>query len=176
MRGGRAAAWLLCLGLALGLVACATPVPRSTPDLSGRLAVRVAGDAARSLSAAFELTGNAQAGSLALTSPLGTVLAQARWAPGRATLQTPDGQSQHASLDDLAEAALGERIPLAALLDWLHGRPWAGAPALPLPAPATGFSQLGWQVDLARRADGWVQAQRDQPPPQVTVRARIEPP
>jgi outer membrane lipoprotein LolB len=168
------AAALLCAVLA----GCATPPgpPNPTPELSGRLAVRVAGDAARSLSAGFALTGNAQAGQLALTSPLGTVLAQARWAPGLALLQTPDTRSEHASLDDLAEAALGERIPLAALVDWLHGRPWAGAPAQPLPAPAIGFSQLGWQVDLARHAEGWVLARREQPAPEVTVRARIEQP
>ena len=168
--------WAAGVLAAAVLGGCATPaaVPRMTPEMSGRLALRVAGDASRSMSVAFELSGDAQRGQLGLTSPLGTLLAMALWEPGRARLQTPDHTSEHDSLDALAEAALGERIPLAALLDWLRGRPWAGAPHQPLPAPQQGFLQLGWQVDLARRAEGWVQAQRDQPPPQLTVRARIE--
>ena len=57
--------------------------------LSGRLSVRVeagAGVEAKTLSAAFELAGTPETGRLDLSTPLGTVLARARWQPGQARL------------------------------------------------------------------------------------------
>jgi outer membrane lipoprotein LolB len=67
---------------------------------------------------------------------------------------------------------LGETLPLAALFDWLRGRPWPGAPSRPVAAPP-GFEQLGWRVDLARFAEGQVDARRDRAPA-VNVRARLD--
>ena len=67
-----------------------TPAPGAVDDtLSGRLSVQVAahGDApARNVSAAFDLRGGAERGELQLTSPLGTVMAQARWSPSEVLL------------------------------------------------------------------------------------------
>ena len=81
----RAPAWLP-LVVAVLLAACATPppAPGEAPWTSGRLIVRVdesAGQAAQSLSAAFELRGDGESGELRLNSPLGTRVVQARWAP-----------------------------------------------------------------------------------------------
>ena len=98
--------------------------------LAGRLAVRVEahdGTAARSENAAFELQGSAQAGRLDLSTPLGSVLAQARWAPGSVVLATPQGERSFTDLDALTQEVLGESVPVAALFDWLRGRPWPGA-------------------------------------------------
>ena len=81
MRHGAAIAGALALAWLSG---CAT-TPGSAPELAGRLAVRVEafeGAPARSLSTQFELRGNAQAGELQLTTPLGSTAAQARWRPG----------------------------------------------------------------------------------------------
>lgn len=122
------------------------------------------------MSAAFELRGNGERGELRLNSPLGTRVASARWSPGVAVLTTQDGEQGFADLEELSRRALGENLPLAALPDWLAGRPWAGAPHT---VAAAGFEQLGWQVDLARRGEGWVQARRAAPPA-VLVRVRIE--
>jgi outer membrane lipoprotein LolB len=111
-------------------------------------------------------------GELRLTTPLGTTAAQARWRPGSAELTTPEATRGFADLDALAEALLGEALPLAALIDWLRGRPWPGAPSA---ASAAGFEQLGWRIDLSRIAEGWVLAARERAPA-VSVRARLEQP
>ena len=111
-------------------------------------------------------------GRLDLTTPLGNVLAQARWAPGTVVLKTPQGDDRFADLDALTREVLGESLPVAALFDWLRGRPWPGAPSSPTRRP-TGFEQLGWVVDLARFDEGWVAA-RACTPPVVTVRARLD--
>jgi len=159
------------------LSACASLSPPHTQGsqlLSGRLSLRVDSEPARALSAAFELSGDARVGALVLTSPLGATLAQARWAPGEAVLETPSTRASYADLDTLAEQALGERVPLAALFDWLRGRPWSGAFSQGLPAGEPGFTQMGWRVGLARYAEGWVEARRDAAPV-VTMRARLDP-
>ena len=146
----RAPAWLP-LVVAVLLAACATPppAPGEAPWTSGRLIVRVdesAGQAAQSLSAAFELRGNGESGELRLNSPLGTRVVQ------------------------LSRQALGEALPLAALPDWIAGRPWPVAPHV---MAAEGFEQLGWSVRLARLAEGWIEARRAAPP-QVLVRVRLD--
>ena len=46
------------------------------------------------MTAAFELQGRPEAGELNLSTPLGTVLGQARWAPGSVVLVTPQGRPQ----------------------------------------------------------------------------------
>jgi outer membrane lipoprotein LolB len=166
------------LGLITALAGCASlqkPHAEGMQVLTGRLSVRVESDPVRALSAAFELSGNAREGAMALTSPLGNTLAQARWKPNDVMLETPGSQQRYPDLDTLAERALGERVPLAALFDWLRGRPWSGARSEALPNGDAGFSQLGWRVGLARYAVGWVEARRDAPPA-VTMRARLDGP
>lgn len=166
---------------ALAMTACAS-VPQGTAPvageaLSGRLAVRVEaheGAAARSENAAFELRGNAQDGQLNLSTPLGSVLARARWAPGTVVLATPQGEQRFADLDALTQEVLGESVPVAALFDWLRGRPWPGAASVASAAQADpGFAQLGWWVSLARFDEGLVVARRDSAPT-VTVRAKLD--
>jgi len=127
---------------------------------------------AQNLSAAFDLRGNGDTGELRLVSPLGTSLAHARWAPSWVRLQTADGERSFDNLNDLAREALGEALPLAALPDWLAGRPWPGAAHMPA---AEGFEQLGWQVQLTRRAEGVVEARRAAAPA-VLLRIKLDPP
>lgn len=181
------------LSLSLALLGCATPTPppprqiNAGEVLSGRLAVVVAdmpathaGDAqpapAQSLSAAFELRGSAQAGSLDLISPLGSIMAQAVWSPQGATLQSNRGRERYEDMDSLTRDMLGESLPVGALFDWLRGRPWAGAPSQPNKAPSPeGFTQMGWQVDLSRFTQAVVLAERERAP-KVTLRARLDRP
>ncbi len=169
----RIAAALGALAMLAGCAALQTPHAEGAQVLTGRLSVRVDSEPVRALSAAFELSGNSRVGALALTSPLGNTLAQARWKPEEAVLETPGSLQRYPDLDTLAEQALGERVPLAALFDWLRGRPWSGARSEPLPDGEAGFSQLGWRVGLARYAEGWVEARRAAPPA-VTMRARLD--
>lgn len=163
------------------LAAC-QQLPRLPPSLapttadqhrSGRLAVRVQGNTARSFTADFELDGSPSAGQLSLSTPLGTRMAEAQWQPGRAWLSSNDGVREFSDLDGLAQEALGERVPLAALFDWLAGKPSPVAASATLAPPAEGFSQLGWEVRLEGWRDGLVVATR-LTPPTVTVRAKLD--
>ncbi len=125
---------------------------------------------AQSMSAAFELQGDGSHGELRLFSPLGTRLVTASWSALGAQLSTPEGARSFDSLDALAEQALGQSVPLAALPDWLAGRPWAGADHQLGPE---GFEQLGWQVTTLRLAEGQLDARRAAAP-SVLLRVRLE--
>jgi outer membrane lipoprotein LolB len=103
---------------------------------------------------------------------MGTVLAQARWRPGEVWLKRSDGERRFATLTALADEVLGEPLPLGALLDWVRGRPWSGAPSTRLPGGGNGFQQLGWTIDLAQWPQGLVVARRAAPPV-VTVKAKL---
>ncbi|MFG6430560.1 outer membrane lipoprotein LolB [Roseateles sp. LYH14W] len=167
----RAAAVILALALAgCAQVPQAPPAASTEARLSGRLSVTVAGTVHNRGSggaASFELIGDAQAGRLDLTSPLGTLVARASWQPGLVSLQTPDGERRFDDLDALTREMLGETVPVAALFDWLNARPW---PAAPHQKTANGFEQLGWRIEpklpalvATRLAD-----------PVVTLRARLD--
>ena len=166
--------------LALLLGGCATVEPAAPvaggATFAGRLSVQVdEGETtpARSFSAAFDLRGGPAAGTLGLSTPLGSMLAEARWRPGSVVLVTPQGTRRFADLDDLTREVLGESVPVEAWFDWLHGRPWPGA-ASTSQAAGGSFSQLGWSVDLSRLAAGAVVASRQQPLPTVAVRIQLD--
>jgi len=161
------------LCMAAVLAGCAAP-PRA-PDSAagatgadavrerwnGRLALQVEDAPSQSFYASFELVGSADTGSLTLTTPIGSTAAVLRWAPGSATLQQC-GKSEpqrFASLDDLASRATGTPIPVAALFDWLAGKP-AAVP--------------GWIADLSAQPDGRIVATRQQPLPVATLRVVLE--
>lgn len=176
-------AWAALAGLGtaglLGLAGCASVVPEAQPALSGRLALRVGafGDQAeRGVNASFDLLGTAERGELRLATLLGPQIAVARWAPGEATLQSSDGEQRFASLDALALAVLGEALPLQAWPDWLRGRPWPGAAVQRDAATPDAFEQLGWHIDLAREAEGFVTASRAAraDAPAVVLRVRLD--
>lgn len=140
----------------------------------GRLAVRVAAtetQPADAFSAGFELRGNGDAGELVLTTPLGTRAGVARWSPAGAELDDGQGARRYATLDALAQDVFKQDLPLAALPDWLAGRPWPAAPAL---ATEQGFHQLGWEVDLTRHAQGELRAARAAPPA-LSLTVRLSP-
>ncbi|MFT3718026.1 outer membrane lipoprotein LolB [Pseudorhodoferax sp.] len=153
----------LLLAAALGLAGCAAlPPPADYPLLwAGRLALQIASDPPQSFNAAFELRGAPQAGELRLYSPLGSTLAELRWAAGRAELLARGELRLYDSIDALTEDATGTSLPLAALFAWLDGRP-ADVP--------------GWQADLSRIADGRLSARRDMPLPPAELRVVLQQP
>ena len=167
-------------GLALGvavtsLAGCANrpPPAADATDLAGRMILQIGAtpsQPARQWSAGFELRGTARAGELDLTSPLGTLVAQARWQPGMVELSQGAERLRFDSLPDLARQLLGEAVPLEALFDWLRGRP---GPQAPHEATNSGFLQLGWDVDLTGLAAGTFTARRTSEPT-ITLRARLE--
>ena len=157
------------------LQGCSLLQPRAAAPgwTQGRLLVRVdatTSQDAQSASAAFELRGSGNSGELRLNSPLGTRVATATWSPGRARLTTMDGDRSYASLDELSRQALGQPLPLAALPDWLAGRPWPEAAHQTTPE---GFDQLGWQVNTVQRTQGLVEARRAAAPA-VLLRVRLD--
>lgn len=165
---------------ALAATGCATIAPLAPSNgaeaLSGRMVLRVeasGAEPAHALTAAFDLRGDARTGALALSTPLGSMLAQARWSAAEVVLATPQGSRRFADLDGLTHEVLGESVPVEAWFDWLHGRPWPAAPSTTVPT-GSGFEQLGWQVDLARVDAGAVVATRRTPGPVVTVRIQLD--
>lgn len=171
------------LALTAVLSGCAS-VPTSGERLpgeliAGRLSVRVEATqaaAARVMNAGFELEGDGRLGRLSLATPLGTMLAQIRWSPGSAVLVTPQQTTPYADLDTLTSELMGESVPVAALFDWLRGRPWPGAPTEAAgDASEPGFRQLGWRVSLGSFGEALVVARRERAPT-VTVRAKLDTP
>lgn len=145
---------------------------------SGRLAIRIDAvqpdESPRSSTAFFELLGEPERGELRLSNSLGTTLAVAYWQPGDAWLRAEGETRRFSDLDELTREMVGEPLPVAALFDWLRGRPWPGAASEPLAEGESGFTQLGWRVELARAGDGLITAVRPAAP-SVTVRARLDP-
>lgn len=168
-RHGPGRGWLRCLLgslFAITLVAgCAVPISttsqndKNNQNWSGRFALRVLSDPEQSLSAAFTLSGTAQAGTLLLFGPLGNTLAQLRWSEQGGWLERGGQTQTFASAAELLRAATGTEWPLEALFDWLAGR------ATELP---------GWQLDLSQHSAGMLSAQRHQPQPALTLRLRLD--
>jgi len=138
-----------CLGGLLALAAGCAPLPvrRDEADTwTGRLSVRSGDNPPRLWAATFRLEGTPKTGRLFLYGPLGASVAQAEWAPGQAVLDTGREQHRYDDLDALTEGLLGERVPMAALYDWLTLAPVRDVP--------------GWSVDASQRERGLLRADR----------------
>ncbi|MBS0339271.1 MAG: hypothetical protein JSS56_02020 [Proteobacteria bacterium] len=125
------------------------------------MSLRVDSAPPQSFSAFFDLRGNAKAGQLQLTSPIGSTLGLAKWSPGMATLQTGSDIRQFDSIELMIEAATGAAIPLDALFGWLDGQQQ---------------SVPGWRADLSQVGAGRLQALRDSPTPTADLRIVFERP
>jgi outer membrane lipoprotein LolB len=129
------------------LGACATlteaPIPSGGFELSGRVAVRYAKEA---LSGRIFWRHSDNAEELLITSPLGQGLARITRVHGGFLLVAGDGKEYRAAdAEGLTEQALGWRLPLAGLADWVQGRPNRSRP-------------YEWLGDTGRelRQDGWL--------------------
>ena len=155
---------LLALSLLLGLGACAQapvrpPAADGVQSWSGRLALQIEDARAQSFAAGFDLTGDAQAGEMKLTNPLGGILAVLAWTPGSATLRSGNDNRLFPSVDALAAHVTGTPIPVAALFDWLRG--------INTPVP-------GWEADLSQLAQGRLRARRTEPLPTADLRLAFD--
>ena len=155
---------VLALALSSALLAAGCATPRMTPVdanayWSGRMAIQVLKNPPESLSAGFELQGSAQAGEMVLLSPVGTTLARLEWTSQGARLAQGQQQIDSTSLQRLAARLTGTELPIAALFEWLAGRP-AEAP--------------GWQVDLSAHAQGRISAERREPSPGAVLRIALD--
>ena len=141
----------LALGFAAAAVlgACASlsesgrPIPGGF-ELSGRVAVRYGKDAA---SGRIFWRHSNDADELLITSSLGQGIARINRERDRFRLVTGDKKEYRAdNAEDLTEQALGWRLPLAGLSDWVQARASPGRPA-----------EMQGDVDkgLELRQDGW---------------------
>lgn len=146
------------------------PIPlevTTSASWRGRLALRVDSDTpqlpdqprGQSFFAGFELTGSAQAGELALFTPLGTTLATLVWSPTSGQLRTGAESRQFESLGAMVRQATGTEIPVAELFSWLTGK---------------NVAVPGWQVDLSHYSEGRVVARRDNPLPTAELKLVFE--
>lgn len=117
--------------------------------LSGRVAVKY-GDEAASGSISWQ---HAPASDdLLFSNPLGQGVAHIVRRDGLVNLTTSDKKVYQAGdVESLTEKALGWRLPLAGLPDWVRGRAAAGAPAQTRLDQAQRLAELrqsGWLVDF----------------------------
>lgn len=146
------------------------PKPSTSVDttmaLQGQMGIKLGAwqdEPAKGMSFGFFFQGQVERGSLALMTPLGSQVAQIDWTPTAATLRRigPGGGEdlRRGGIEELAEAALGEALPLQTLVHWMQGHP---DPALPhSPRTQAGlFEQRGWLIDTRERAQGRVLATR----------------
>ena len=155
---------VLALALSSALLAAGCATPQLTPVdanayWSGRMAIQVLKNPPESLSAGFELQGSAQAGEMVLLSPIGTTLARLEWTPQGARLVQGQQQVDSPSLQRLGARLTGTELPIAALFEWLAGRPAEAA---------------GWQVDLSAHAQGRISAERREPSPGAVLRIALD--
>ena len=152
----------LALTLALMATGCASP-RLSTTDAnaywSGRMAIEVLKEPPETLSASFELQGSAQTGEMVLLSPIGTTLAVLKWSVQGAQLTQGQQQIESSNLQSLGTRLTGTELPIAALFEWLAGRP---------------ADAYGWEVDLSGHAQGKITAQRQQPAPGAFLRIALD--
>jgi outer membrane lipoprotein LolB len=133
-----------------------TPAGSAQAELwSGRLSLQVHSEPVQSFSAGFELKGSPEKGELLLSSPLGNTLLAARWTPLEAVLEEAGKTRKFSNIDALIEQSTGAALPVAALFDWLHGKPG---------------QQQGWTADLGQLAQGRISAQRSKPLPRADLR------
>ncbi len=139
----------LCVAAAAILGACtALPEHGAAPpggfELSGRVAVR---NARNSGSARIFWRHSGDADEMLITSPLGQGIARISREGDRFRLVASDNKEYRASdAESLTEEALGWRLPLSGLSDWVQGR------ASPdRPAGETGQASEGLEI----RQDGW---------------------
>ena len=134
------------------LAACAAPsflLPAKDMEfeLAGRIGIKYRDEAA---SGNIAWRHSARDDELLLTSPLGQGLARIVRDGGEVTLTTQDGHEfRAADAESLTEQALGFRLPLAGLADWVRARAAPG-PAVTRKDPEgrlAEIEQFGWKVE-----------------------------
>ena len=164
-RGWRRLVSVAYLVVTAGLLACASvsppPIAEPVPGAhwEGRLALKIQTTPVQAVAASFELQGNAQLGSLVLSTPLGTTLARMQWGAKGVLLQTDKPTQYFDSLDALTEVYLGHSVPIASLFAWLAGDASHAA---------------GWAVDTTGLSNGRLIARQLAPLTPVELKIVLE--
>lgn len=131
----------------------------NSPHWQGRLGLKIYSTSVESVSADFDLTGDASRGRLVLTSALGTTLARIEWTPDQAQLQADGKLWQFQTMDALTRQALGTELPVSALFAWLAGQE---------------VSTPGWEADLSMLKEGRLTARRGAPAVPAELKLLLE--
>jgi len=154
----KSAAWPALLAAALLVTACAqlAPVSPEKPEyeLSARLAARYR-DEAFSGNLAWRHAANSD--EMLITSPLGAGVARIVRDGDSVVLTTAEPREYRAAdAESLTEQALGFRLPLAGLADWVRGRPSAAMPVSKSESYPDGklrsLEQGGWKIEYQEYA------------------------
>ena len=163
----------VCLAALLAslLAACATPqrIGGQGPafERQGRFAVNLqpAGAAPYAAQGGFSWRDDGRVLRLELVSPLGSVLARIRVAPGLSELERADGSRESAPTpDDLLALVWGHPMPVSGLRHWMRGE---AAPGIVVDAQRDDQDRLA-----SMRQDGWevrLSAYDDQGPGRVRL-------
>jgi outer membrane lipoprotein LolB len=149
----------LCAAAAVVLGACATlPEPGIAPpggfELSARVAVRHTKDSG---SARIFWRHSEGADDMVITSPVGQGIARISREGDRFRLVTADKREYRAAdAESLTDEALGWRLPLSGLPDWVQARASPGRPAEVNGSASEGLEirQDGWRVTYDEFRDG----------------------
>jgi outer membrane lipoprotein LolB len=141
-------AFLLVLGACAQLQTATEPAEFS---LSGRLAAR-SGDEA--FSGSVQWRHSAASDEVLITTPLGQGVARIVREGDAVVLTTAEPKEYRAAdVESLTEKALGFRLPLAGLADWVRGRP-SGRVPFELRRGEDGrirsLEQNGWKIEFTR--------------------------
>jgi outer membrane lipoprotein LolB len=121
-------------------------------ELSGRVAVRAAKDSG---SARIFWRHSSDADEMVITSPVGQGIARITREGERYRLVTGDKKEFRASdAETLTERALGWRLPLSGLSDWVQGRASASGGATGEAGEGMELRQDGWKVVYEEYRDG----------------------
>lgn len=150
--------------LVLGLFGCATQTPSTTEATGlselvrhGRFALRAESpnQVPDAIQGGFVWRDIGARLTLDLTNPFGNILARVTVEPGQATITQSNGETLSAADPDaLVQQALGERVPVRHLRNWLR-LPLQALPAMQQikrdeRGRIVAFEQNGWFVDLSR--------------------------
>ena len=149
----------LCVAAAALLGACASLPEHGVPppggfELSGRVAVLHVRDSG---SARIFWRHSEDTDEMLITSPVGQSVAKISREGDRYRLLTGDRKEYRArDAESLTEQALGWRLPLSGLSDWVQGRASPDRPAEVSGGPGEGLDirQDGWRVAFEQFRDG----------------------
>jgi len=139
-------------------VADNTTTPK-VPFRAGRFALVIDTEPQQSFLSSFDLTGGWPDGVLTIYNPLGMQMARVEWTAQTARLFQGKQVSQFENLEKLIYQTTGTRLPAAALVDWLSGKP----------TPAE-----GWNVDVSEWHLNRLVLERVQPTPRTVLRIAFE--
>ena len=135
-------------------VACATPVKLQDVqfDLAGRIAAR---SGKESFSGNVSWRHARDGDEMLISTPLGQGVARIVRQGEVVTLTTAEREYQAPDAESLTEEALGFRLPLGGLADWVRGRAAPDTPATEEKAPDGRLAKLeqrGWTIEYLEYA------------------------